>query len=91
MLIIYPDAQCFSAFLFSNVTKGLIYRKLPPGSFSTLLHFFFIQIFVYCITIVQIANKVGLKNNIIWNTIVKLFFKHSALPVRATLNHAYPR
>jgi hypothetical protein len=43
------------------VTKGLIYRKFPMGGFSTWLYYLFLKIFVYCIIIVQIANKVGCK------------------------------
>jgi hypothetical protein len=46
---------------FYNVTKGLIYRKFAMGSFSTWLYDLFIKIFVYCIIIVQIANKEGFK------------------------------
>jgi hypothetical protein len=46
---------------FDDVTKGLIYRKFPIGSFSTWLYYLFVKIFVYCIIIVQIANKVGNK------------------------------
>jgi hypothetical protein len=61
MLVICPDVKSFSAVLFYNVTKGLIYRKFPMRGFSIWLYFLFIKIFVYCIIIVQIANIVGLK------------------------------
>jgi hypothetical protein len=47
-----------------DVIKGLIYRKFPMGGFSTWLHYLFAKIFVYCIIIVQIANKVRNKKNI---------------------------
>jgi hypothetical protein len=38
------------------------------GDFATWLYYLFIKIFVYCIIIVQIANKVGCnkKNNNLW-------------------------
>jgi hypothetical protein len=37
------------------------------GGFSTWLYYLFIKIFVYCIIIVQIANKVGCKQKKILN------------------------
>jgi hypothetical protein len=43
------------------------------GGFSTLLYYLFVKIFVYCIIIVQIANKVGNQK--------KLIFYHSTLYV----------
>jgi hypothetical protein len=38
----------------------------------------------------RVFRKHSPKSNI-WNTIVKLFLKHPALPVEVTLNRKYPR
>jgi hypothetical protein len=54
------------------------------GCFSTLLYYLFIKIFVYCIIIVQIANKVGCiqKKKSLWLDVLENGFEYFSVCFR---------